>query len=97
MASINEVRHSQKQTIRDLPLGTVFKYKNRWYIRSDIHFHDDMELTFRQFGVCSDYCAHSYYCLGIDLVTGYPELAEHQCSWCRPEAIASEIDVKMKV
>lgn len=50
MASINEVRRSDKQTIRDLPLGTVFKYKNRWYIRSDIYFHDDMELTFRQLG-----------------------------------------------
>lgn len=98
MASINEVRRSQKQTIRDLPLGTVFKYKNRWYIRSDIYFHDDMELTFRQLGaVCNDYCAHSYYCLGIDLATGYPELAEHQCSWCFPEAIADGIDIKLKV
>lgn len=98
MAGIREVRYSDKQTIRDLPLGTVFKYKDRWYIRSDIYFYDDMELTFRQLGaVCNDYCAHSYYCLGIDLVTGYPELAEHQCSWCRPEAIASEIDIKLKI
>ena len=56
-----------------------------------------MELTLRQLGVCDDCIAHSYYCLGVDLVTGYPELAEHQYSWCRPEAIASEIDIKMKI
>ena len=97
MAGIREVRYSGKQTIESLPLGTVFKYKDRWYIRSDIYFHDDMELTLRQLGVCDDCIAHSYYCLGVDLVTGYPELAEHQYSWCRPEAISSEIDIKMRI
>lgn len=97
MAGICEVRYSDKQTIESLPLGTVFKYKDRWYIRSNIYFHDDAKLTFRQLGVYDNYIAHSYYCLGVDLVTGYPELAEHQCSWCRPEAVASEIDIKMKI
>lgn len=96
MASICEVRYSDKQTIGGLPLGTIFKYKDRWYIRSDIYFRNDMDLTFRQFGAYSDHVSN-YYCLGVDLVTGYPELAEHQYGHFRPEAIADEIDVKMKI
>ena len=96
MAVINEVRYSNAKTIIELPCGTIFKYKDIWFLRSDIYVPNYT----KDFNLLGEYTRNVFKYIhynAVDLVTG--EVAIDDSIGCHghPEAIANEIDVKMKI
>ena len=87
MANIMEKSSLDEIRIRDLECGTVFKFNDKWYIKSINH------RGFREnYGYCSNRDYSPY--LGVNLETGKSELLACDYEYSQPECIAKSITVE---
>lgn len=91
MAKLNEIYEHNLKTIRELPLGTIFRYNLQWYIRST-SFVDLSD--YKLYSYTSNHVSSVCY-LAVRLDTGYPELEEYRYGCSYPEQIAESIDIKV--
>lgn len=96
MAKLNEVYEHNLKTIRELSLGTIFRYNLQWYIRSTsfVDLSDNVS-RYRPYSCVNDHVSGVYY-LAVRLDTGYPELEDHRYGCSYPERIAESIDIKVE-